>query len=73
MAPAKLAAREREGRAKPKREAERGTKEWDVWERVGEGGVSGDGVSGGRSLRSKGLVKRVLWVGSRGKGSMLMD
>ncbi len=44
-APAELAARDRGGRVKPKREAERGTREWDVCVRVGEKGVSGDGVS----------------------------
>jgi hypothetical protein len=44
-APAELSARDREGRVKPKREAENGTREGDVWVRVEEKGVSGDGVS----------------------------
>ncbi len=35
----------------------------------GEGWVLGDGESG----RSKGLVKIVLWVGSMGKGAMVID
>jgi hypothetical protein len=30
--------------------------------------MSGDGVSYGRKGSAKGLVKRVLWVGSMGKG-----
>ena len=45
---------------KPKREAERGTREWDVCVRVGERGVSGDGVSLRGRVRLKGLVNREL-------------
>ena len=48
------------GRVKPKREAERGTREWDVCVRVEERRVSGDGGSGRGKGRSKGLMKRVL-------------
>ncbi len=43
--PAEQAERESEGRAKLKRVAERGTRGWDVCVRVGERGVSVDGVS----------------------------
>jgi hypothetical protein len=64
--------REREGRAKPKREAERVARKLDEWAREGERGVASDGVSWGM-VRSKGLMKRVLWVRSVGKGSRVRD
>jgi hypothetical protein len=44
-----------------------------VVEREGEAGMSGDGVRYGRKEIAKGLRKRVLWVGSMGKGSWLRD
>ena len=58
---------------KPKREAECGTREWDVCVRVEERSVSGDGGSGRGKGRSKGLMKTVLWVRSVGKGSKVGD
>ena len=58
---------------KPKREAERGTREWDVCVRVEERRVLGDGGAGRGKGRSKGLMKRVLWVRSMGKGSKVGD
>jgi hypothetical protein len=104
------AAGAREGRAKPKREAERDTRDLDVGERVREAGETlkklflfpffllhppqpspfphslvrrGREVGIGREEErdtikrwkgsAKGLVKRVLWVGPRGKGSLLRD
>ena len=66
------AAGAREGRAKPKREAERVARKLDEWAREGERGVASDGVSWGM-VRSKGLMKRVLWVRSVGKGSRVRD
>ena len=58
---------------KPKREAECGTRELDVCVRVEERRVLGDGGSGRGKGRSKGLMKRVLWVRSVGKGSKVGD
>ena len=90
-APAELAAREREGRVKPKSETERGMRERDVLvspphRQLAAAGLTyfcifGGGGWGGvgecESLRgrvkSKGLGNRGWWVGSMGKGSMLMD
>ena len=47
--------------------------EWDVCVRVEERRVLGDGGSGRGKGRSKGLMKRVLWVRSVGKGSKVGD